>query len=137
MYKTVATLAVAIFAFIQISNAGVPGAIDLISQFSLGKPSHEISNGTCTNATMGTLVFEKYVYRIGLPFLTREAAVKWSGNETIYCVMATPVKGESSEGSTAEIVEGGVGHHNVSLVLKSAPGYGFTYNVYVFGNKTK
>ncbi|VEN55771.1 unnamed protein product [Callosobruchus maculatus] len=73
MYKTIATLAVAIFAFIQISNAAVPGAIDLRSMFPLGGPSYEIRSGNCTNATMSTLVYTEHVHKSRMPFTTREA----------------------------------------------------------------
>nr|CAH7760455.1 unnamed protein product [Callosobruchus chinensis] len=134
MYKTIATLAVAIFAVIQISNAAVPGAVDLRSLLTLGDPSYEIRAGNCSNATMATMVFQDHVHKSRMPFATREAKVHWSGNETIYCVMVLGEEGESEE-STVETIGGGVGHHNVSLVLKSAAGHSLKYNVQIFGKK--
>nr|CAI5844052.1 unnamed protein product [Callosobruchus analis] len=73
MYKTIATLA--IVAFIQISDAAVPGAVDLRSMLSLGDPSFEIRSGNCRNATMATLVYQDHVHKSRLPFSTREAKV--------------------------------------------------------------
>nr|CAH7760457.1 unnamed protein product [Callosobruchus chinensis] len=75
MYKTIATLAVAIFAVIQISNAAVPGAVDLRSLLTLGDPSYEIRAGNCSNATMATMVFQDHVHKSRMPFATREAKV--------------------------------------------------------------
>nr|CAI5844054.1 unnamed protein product [Callosobruchus analis] len=136
MYKTVATLTLAIFAFIQISNAASAGAVDLSFLLSLGDPSYEIRDGNCTNATLATLVYQEHVHKFGIPFFTRKAEVQWSGNETIYCLMVLS-DNEESEGSTVETVEGGVGHHNVSLVLKSSEGHSLKYNVQIFGNNKK
>nr|CAI5844051.1 unnamed protein product [Callosobruchus analis] len=130
MYKTIATLA--IVAFIQISDAAVPGAVDLRSMLSLGDPSFEIRSGNCRNATMATLVYQDHVHKSRLPFSTREAKVEWFGDETIYCVMALSEK-EPSKGSTVEITEGGVGHNYVKLQMKSAKNHGLEYNVQVFG----
>nr|CAH7760456.1 unnamed protein product [Callosobruchus chinensis] len=132
MYKTIATLAVAIFAVIQISNAAVPGAVDLRSLLTLGDPSYEIRAGNCSNATMATMVFQDHVHKSRMPFATREAKVEWFGDETIYCVMALSEK-DASKGSTVEIVKGGVGHNFVSLQMKSAKNHGLEYNVQVFG----
>nr|CAI5844053.1 unnamed protein product [Callosobruchus analis] len=75
MYKTVATLTLAIFAFIQISNAASAGAVDLSFLLSLGDPSYEIRDGNCTNATLATLVYQEHVHKFGIPFFTRKAEV--------------------------------------------------------------
>ncbi|VEN40926.1 unnamed protein product [Callosobruchus maculatus] len=136
MYKTIATLAVTIFAVIQISNAAVPGAVDLRSMFPLRNPSHEIRSGNCTNTTMSSLVYTEHVHKPGNSFTTREAEVKWVGNETIYCVMALSEKKEANW-STVEIEWGGVGHEFVILKMKSALNHGLEYNVKVFGKLKK
>ncbi|VEN33875.1 unnamed protein product [Callosobruchus maculatus] len=135
MYKTIATLAVAIFALIHISNAAVPGAVDLRSMFPLREPSNEIISGDCTNATKSTLVYTEHVYLVGNSFTTRKAEVQWIAKETIriYCVMALSSKKKEAEGSTVEIEWGGVGHDFVILKMESALDRDLDYNVQVFG----
>lgn len=57
----------------------------------------------------------------------------WHGDYNIYCILALSGK-PATEGSTIEILEGGVNHTFVSFDLKSSRGHGVDYSIKVFAN---
>ncbi|KAG5891103.1 hypothetical protein JTB14_036994 [Gonioctena quinquepunctata] len=92
----------------------------------------ELREGDCSNVVVGDVVYENNIDLAAEQFVSRSKHVKWSGDETIYCVLAL-TSNNASEGSTVAITAGGVGYNNVTLKLQSKTNHGLQYNVTVYG----
>ncbi|VEN61676.1 unnamed protein product [Callosobruchus maculatus] len=93
--------------------------------------SFELSDGNCTALAPGDLVHMEHVHKLAIPFMEREATVKWYGDGRIYCVLVTSYIRDTR--STVKLLDGGAGHSFVILELHSSRGYGFEYQVRIFG----
>ncbi|CAH1957068.1 unnamed protein product [Acanthoscelides obtectus] len=104
-----------------------------VAAISSDDGSYELSNGNCTAPEPRDLVHMEHVQKVAIPFVTREERVTWYGDEKIYCVLVTSCNGETH--SKVKLLRGGAGHTFVDLEVHSSRGYGFAYNVRIFGKE--
>nr|CAI5836965.1 unnamed protein product [Callosobruchus analis] len=93
--------------------------------------SFELSNGNCTAPEPSELVHMEHVHKLAIPFMEREKTVTWYSDSVIYCVLVTSCQADTR--STVKLLDGGAGHRFVDLRLHSSRGYGFEYQVRIFG----
>ncbi|VEN57614.1 unnamed protein product [Callosobruchus maculatus] len=96
-------------------------------------PTFEIITGNCTNPPVNELILQRRLRPEPSPKPGHlEQLITWSGDETIYCItVISPNKKEKH--STAQITAGGLNFRFVDILLKSESGFGFQYDVNLYG----